>query len=125
MRTKLVILTIVVVMGVFSGENTLQVAEASKPPLDWFAVKFVFGGSVLALLFVLGIQAIRKEEKPYYWIFNFFLFVMVYLMISGSAALLSAGEVTPNSTFFIALSSGGLLGILLSWCLFRYRHLNK
>ena len=112
------------VVGVISGPSALAAAKASEPPIDWGAIIFAFVGSVVAALFVLGIQIYRSKPKYGRLALRFFEPLSVWVLGSGFGALVIstlAKEFGPVGVFFLAIGLGLLLGVAISSLAYRAR----
>jgi len=117
--------TILIIAGAFSGQSIFDAGAASQPPLTWSAIIFIFCGSIIGMLFVIGLQTLRSSPKYGQWAIYFFSLAAAYSLSSGLAAVAFAGNISPASVLFVAIGSGCAVGVLLSWWLYKYRHLNK
>ena len=114
----------VVIAGMFSGPGALEAGAAAQPPIEWSDIPFVFVAGALGMLFVIGIQLFRREPKPSKWALWLLGPASLYLVASGlSAVLLAAshGRVAPHTVLFFAVGAGTLLGVGVSWFLYRRR----
>jgi|GEM_PF-3245682 len=125
MKVKLIILTGIALLGIFSGESALLSANSSKPPIEWHALPFIFGGTALAMLFVIGIQILRSNPKYALRVITLMLVCTAYFLFSGVSAAVIATDFSPASLLFFSMGSGASLGLLISWWLFKIRHRNK
>ena len=114
----------VVIAGMFSGPGALEAGAAAQPPIEWSDIPFVFVGGALGMLFVIGIQLFRREPKPSkraLWLLGP---ASLYFVASGLSAVLlaaSRGGVAPHDVLFFAVGAGTLLGVGVSWLLYRRR----
>ena len=125
MKIKFVVLTGLLIFGILSGESALQSAHASKPPIGWPDLPFIFGGTAIGMLFVIGLQILRSNPKYAQWAILFMSSASAYFLASGLSAVVIAGQISPASLLFVAMGSGATIGLLISWWLFKLRHLNK
>jgi hypothetical protein len=112
------------ILGIISGSSALQAARAANPPITWGAISFIFFGSAFGVVFVLGIQLMRRNSKYAHWAIRLFLPISVYVAGAGaSAAMLDRvrGSVSPPSLFFLIIGGGLLVGLGASWGLFRWK----
>jgi uncharacterized membrane protein YeaQ/YmgE (transglycosylase-associated protein family) len=113
-----------VVAGLASGPASLDSAAAAEPPLDWNAVLFAFVGSTIGMIFVVGIQVMRREDKYARWAFRFMGLVAAYIAASGMSALafaLYASRHSPAAWLFLACGVGAMLGLWICRA-FKRRH---
>ena len=114
----------VVIAGLFSGHGVLEAGAAAQPPIEWSDIPFVFVGGALGMLFVVGIQLFRREPKPSKWALWLLGPASLYFVASGLSAVLlaaSRGGVAPHAVLFFAVGAGTLLGVGVSWFLYRRR----
>jgi hypothetical protein len=125
MKIKIVIFIIMIIVGAFSGQYAYKIALASKPPITWIDINFIFVGSIIAMLYVIGLQVLRRKSKYGQWAIYFSSFIVANIISSGLAAVVFAGKITPASVLFLAIGGGSIIGILIAWRFYTYRHLNK
>ena len=114
----------VVIAGMFSGPGALEAGAAAQPPIEWSDIPFVFVAGALGMLFVIGIQLFRREPKPSKWALWLLGPASLYFVASGLSAVLlaaSRGRVAPQAVLFFAVGAGTLLGVGVSWLLYRRR----
>jgi len=114
----------VVIAGMFSGPGALEAGAAAQPPIEWSDIPFVFVAGALGMLFVIGIQLFRREPKPSKWALWLLGPASLYFVASGLSAVLlaaSRGRVAPHAVLFFAVGAGTLLGVGVSWFLYRRR----
>ena len=114
----------VVIAGMFSGPGALEAGAAAQPPIEWSDIPFVFVAGALGMLFVIGIQLFRREPKPSKWALWLLGPASLYFVASGLSAVLlaaSRGGVAPHAVLFFAVGAGTLLGVGVSWLLYRRR----
>jgi len=105
------------VVGAISGPFALSSARSSQPGLDWNTIAFVFIGTLIGTIFVIGLQILRTESKHGHHALRFFLAVSLFVLGSGIGALAFAvygGQIDPASIFFGAAGIGLVIGVLLS-----------
>jgi len=121
------IIAVVMIAGVFSGSGALEAGAAAQPPIEWPDIPFVFFGSVFGMLFVIGIQLFRREPKYSKWALWFLGPASLYFIASGLSAVFlaaSRGGVAPHAVLFFALGAGAILGVWISWLIYRRRFSN-
>src|SRR5258708_5720290 len=97
------------VVGLASGQRSLQSAAASQPPLAWNDLAFVFIGSTISMTFVVGFQLLRKDPKYGLWALRFITPITIFIAASGVGALavgLHSGQRGPAAWFFLACGIG-------------------
>ena len=112
------------IAGMFSGPGALEAGAAAQPPIEWSDIPFVFVAGALGMLFVIGIQLFRREPKPSKWALWLLGPASLYFVASGLSAVLlaaSSGGVAPHAVLFFAVGAGTLLGVGVSWLLYRRR----
>ena len=117
----------VVIAGLFSGPGALEAGAAAQPPIEWSDIPFVFVGGALGMLFVIGIQLFRREPKFSKWALWLLGPASLYFFVSGLSAVFlaaSRGEVTPHAVLFFSVGAGTLLGVGVSWLIYRRRFQN-
>ena len=97
-------------------------AQSATPPIDWSSIQFAFIGSVIGMLFVIGIQTLRKNPKYGSLAIIAMFMVSLYFASSGVSALIIGGTISPVSLFILVIGLGALLGVGLSSLLFKFRH---
>lgn len=111
-----------VLLGLASGPDVLDSAAASVPPIGWREVPFAFLGSLIAVVFVVGLQLLRAAPTPSRWALRFFGPVSASLAASGVSAaavgLVTLG-VVPHAFLFLALGAGLSLGVFACHAIFR------
>jgi hypothetical protein len=114
MNWRYLLLAIALLAGFASGPSSLESAAASRPPIDWGSLVFLFLGSLVALPVLLGFQALLGKAKALRWGWSLFLFCAVYFTASGFAALVVAfigPGLVPHSFLFLVLGVAMLLGL--------------
>lgn len=122
------IIALIILAGVFSGPAALEAATAAQPPIEWSDIPFVFVGSAFGMLFVIGIQLFRRKSKFSKRALQLLSPASLYFFVSGvSAAFLavSGGEVMPHAFLIFSVGSGTLLGVGVSWLMYRHRFQNE
>jgi hypothetical protein len=79
------------------------------------------------MFFVVGIQLFRREPKPSKWALWLLGPASLYFVASGLSAVFlaaSRGGVAPHAVLFFAVGAGTLLGVGVSWLLYRRRFKN-
>lgn len=115
MDKKAITAAITSILGFATGPISLQTAAMSRPPIDQSALVVILLGTALGLPFVLGIQAARKDSRPFAFFWYLFAVGAIYLLSTGlSAAITSmiAGAVSPHSFLFVVMGIGMSLGLL-------------
>ena len=115
------------ILGALCGPSALDAGAAAQPPITWPDIPFVFFGSVLGILFVIGIQLFRRDPKPSLRPLYFFGVAGLWFVASGlSAVVLSIvrGSVAPFAFVIIAAGAGVLLGVWACRLIFRQRFKN-
>jgi predicted membrane channel-forming protein YqfA (hemolysin III family) len=106
------------VVGLASGQGSLESAAAAQPPLGWGHLAFVFIGSIIGMILVVGFQLMRKDEKYGRWAFRFMTPITIFIAGSGLGALgvaLYSGRHGPAAWLFLACGAGALLGLWACW----------
>ena len=121
------IIAVVMIAGVFSGSGALEAGVAAQPPIEWSDIPFVFVGGALGVVFVIGIQLFRRESKFSKWALWLMGPASLYFFVSGLSAVFlaaSRGEVAPHAVLFFSVGAGTLLGVGVSWLIYRRRFQN-
>jgi hypothetical protein len=116
MKKKLINIS-ALILGLILGPFSLASANASKPPIDWTSILFLFLGSFVGVLFVIGIQIFRRKEKYGRWALSFFMPASLFFFGSGISALITAvirSELGPASCLFLIIGIGLIAGVVLS-----------
>ena len=122
MKNKALINIAAFVLGGISGSSALQTAQAADPPISWGDIPFTFFGSVFGVVFVLGIQILRRDSKWAHWGIRIFLPIALFVFGADCVALTItafAGGVIPASSLFLSIGVGLLIGLKASSMLFR------
>ena len=115
------------IAGMLLGPSSLISAKAASPPIDWASIPFVVTGSIIAVVFIIGIQIIRKDPKYSRVALKIFKSLSVVLLGSGLGALATSvykGEYGPASFFFFAIGVGLITGVLFSEAVYRAKYKN-
>ena len=115
------------IAGVFSGSGALEAGAAAQPPIEWSDIPFVFVGGVLGMLFIIGIQLFAANQNSGKWALWLLGPASLYFFVSGLSAVFfaaSRGEVTPHALLFFSVGAGTLLGVGVSWLIYRWRFKN-
>jgi len=116
------------IVGILSGPSALEQGAAAQPPIAWRDIPFSFLGGAVGMLFVIGIQLVRRNPKPSQWALYFLGPVSVWLTASGlSAALLAFARdgAAPYAFLLLSVGMGALLGVWVCWLIFRLRYANQ
>lgn len=116
-----------VIAGLLSGPGALEVGATAQPPIEWSDIPFVFVGSAIGILFVIGIQLFRREPKHSKWTLWVLGPASIYFVASGFSAVFlaaSRGTVAPYAALFLAVGVGAFLGVGVSWFFYRRRFNN-
>ena len=127
MKVRTWIKLIALIIGILLGPYALSSAKASQPPLQWDFMPFMFIGSVVSFLFVIGIQLVRKDPKYSRSMLRIFLPLSVFIVGSGIGALatdLFSGVFGPASIFFLIIGAGLSIGVLLARLVFNAKFSN-
>ncbi len=124
MNIKNTLYVVAVILGLASGKSALLAAQSSVPPIDWESVQFAFVGSVIGMLFVVGIQKIRKNPKHGTLVIIGMYIVSLYFVSSGVSAFIISGTISPVSVFVFVVGLGALLGVGVSSILFKFHNVN-
>ena len=106
------------VIGLASGNGSLESAAAAQPPLGWGDLAFTFIGSIIGMILVVGFQLMRKDEKYGRWAFRLVTPIAIFVAGSGLGALgvaLYSGQCGPAAWLFLACGAGALLGLWVCW----------
>ena len=117
----------VVIAGVLSGPGALEAGAAAKPPIQWSDIAFAFFGSVLGMLFVIGLQLSRRDPKPSRRALHFLGPASLWFAVSGLSAAIIAfarGYSDPYAFLVLAIGMGSSLGVGACWIIFRRRFEN-
>jgi hypothetical protein len=127
MNIRNLLIAIALLAGLASGPSSLESAALSQPPLEWSDLAFVLVGCAVALLLVLGFQALIGNNKALSWGWAFFAFAAIYLIATGASAAafsVSNGSVGPYSFLFLALGAGSTVGLSIIKLAFASRFKN-
>jgi hypothetical protein len=124
MKNKTLINIAAFVLGGISGSSVLQTAQTADPPINWGDIPFIFFGSVFGVVFVLGIQILRRDSKWAHWGIRIFIPIALFVLGAGAAAITIAaftGGVIPASLLFLSAGAGLLIGLGVSSMLVRWK----
>ena len=119
---KITLYVVAVIPGLASGKSALVAAQSAAPPIDWGSIQFAFIGSVIGMLFVIGIQTLRKNPKYGRLAIIAMFMISLFFASSGVSAFIISGTFSPVSLFIFSIGLGALLGVGLSSLLFKFRH---
>ena len=105
-------------IGLASGQGSLQSAAAAQPQLAWGDLGFAFICSAIGMILVVGFQLLRKDEKYGRWALRFMTPITIFIAASGVGALVVAlysGQRGPAAWFFLVCGAGALLGLWVCW----------
>ena len=112
------------VLGSISGSSAMQPAQTADPQINWWNIPFIFFGSAFGVVFVLGIQILRRDSKWAHWGIRIFVPIALFVFGAGAVAVTMAafaGGVTPASFVFLSAGVGLLIGLGVSSMLIRWR----
>jgi hypothetical protein len=116
-----------IAVGVALGPCALASAKASRPPIEWSAIPFVFVGSVVAAVFVIGVQVLRSNPQHGRFAFCFFTPLSMFFLGSGVRGIATAilrGEFGPASILILAIGLGSVFGVFFSRMAYRMKFKN-
>lgn len=125
MKSRKPILIAAFLLGLASGWSALESARASVPPIEWNTIPFVLVGSIVGMLFVLGMQIARRNPKPARFAIRAFEAISLAFLGAGLSALaVSAAKYgwLPSGVLFAVVGVGSLVGVALAAALFRWRY---
>lgn len=105
------------VLGGVFGSSVLQTAQITDPPINWEDIPFIFFGSAFGVIFVLGIQILRRDPRWAHWGIRIFTPITLFVLGAGSVAVtisaLGSG-IIPASLVFLSAGVGLLVGVLFT-----------
>jgi len=119
MKTKWVLSIAATVFGLISGESALMAAQRANPPIDWNTIQYIFIGSVLGMIFVIGIQLLRRDPKYANFAITAMLPVSLYFLSSGVSALSLSSTISPASSTVLVVGVGALTGVGFSSLIYK------
>jgi hypothetical protein len=122
MKIKITLYVVAIIIGLVSGKGALVAAQSTVPPIDWGSIQFAFVGSVIGMVFVIGIQTLRKNPKYGSLAIIVMFIVSLFFVSSGVSAFIISGTISPVSLFILVIGLGALLGVGLSSLFFKFRH---
>ena len=114
----------VAILGLISGPSALEAGAAALPPIEWSGVSFAFFGSAVAMVFLVGLQLLRREPRPAIWALRLLDIVSVFFVAAGVSAItltIFGGSFRPYAALFLAIGIGAIMGLYLSRLGFRLR----
>ena len=124
MKKKILINIAVFILGCVFGPSALQTAQIANPPINWEDIPFIFIGSAFGVIFVLGIQVLRRESKWAHWGIRICTPIALFVLGAGAAAVTIASfadGVIPASLLFLSAGVGSLIGLGVSSMLARWK----
>lgn len=118
------IAVVAAVVGLALGQSSLESAAAAQPPLGWGDLAFIFIGSTIGMILVVGFQLLRKDQKYGRWALRFMTPISIFIAASGVGALavaLYSGQRGPAAWLFLACGIGAMLGLWVCWLLHKRR----
>ncbi len=112
------------VIGLLLGPSSLNSVKMAKPPIDWAAIPFILIGCIIAVVFVVGIQVLRKNPKYGHFAILSFTSLSLFVFGSGVGALVVGsfnGEYGPSSFVILSMSVGLIIGLNLIKVVYRVR----
>ena len=94
--------------SVFSSTNT------TVPPIQWRDLPLAFVGCAFGMLFIIGIQLLRRDPRPARFGFRFMITAALFFVASGvGSSTLAAlrGGVTPEPFLLLAIGCGAFAGL--------------
>jgi len=122
MRTVQVLSIVAVISGLMLGPWALQSSQAASPPFSWSDIPFVFVGSAIGVLFVVGFQVLMGKQGPARVASWFFGIIGIHVASSGvSAAVVAAlrDDVGPGALLMVSVGTGTIMGALLAGMAYR------
>jgi hypothetical protein len=124
MKNRTVINIGAFILGGVSGSSALQTAQIADPPISWGDIPFIFFGTALGLVFVLGLQILRRKSKWAHCGIRIFMPITLFVLGAGGVALAICtfrSAVIPASLFFLSAGAGLLVGLGISSMLFQWK----
>ena len=122
MKTVPVLSAVAVIAGLVVGPWALEAAQAARPPIDWSDIPFVFVGSAVGVLFVVGLQVLMGKQGPARFASWFFGIIGMHVASSGVSAVVIAafrGGVGPSALLFTSVGIGTIVGALFAGVAYR------
>ena len=116
LRRRSVVFALIALAGTFNGPSALRSAQASIPPIEWSHLAFVFFGSLVAMVVVLGIQAATKSLSGLKIGWYFFFFAAAFQLGAGFSAMVFAMSVRfsdPSAYFMFCCGLGMATGLYI------------
>src|SRR3954471_13270371 len=113
MKVVPILSIVAVAAGLLSGPEVLEAAEAAVPAHEWRDLPFIFAGSLVAVVIVVGLQIAMRKEKPARiasWLFGL---GALYIAVSGLSALgfaLYRATIEASAFIFLAMGIGTIAG---------------
>jgi hypothetical protein len=105
------------VVGLASGQGSLEWAIAVSPPFDGGDVMLAFAASTVGMALVMSLQLLQKDDGYGARAFRFLMPIAMFTAASGAAALVVAiylGTQGPAAWLFLAYGVGAMLGLWTS-----------
>jgi hypothetical protein len=120
-RTKLIGMGLAVI-GLVSGPYALRSAQLAQPPLGWPDLAFIFAGSIVGIVLVLGFQALLRNPRAVRWGWLLFGANAAFFVGAGVSSLITSlviGNGGPSSVMFLVIGVGISTGLVLCRYCFR------
>lgn len=124
MKNKTLINIGAFVLGGVCGSSALRTAQTANPAINWEDIPLIFFASTFAVVFVLGIQILRRDSKWAHWGIRVFMPIALFVSGAGGVAVTIAafaGGVIPASLLFLSVGVGLLIGVGVSSILVRWK----
>lgn len=124
MKLRHWVLFVALIVGLLSGPSAMDAAASAAPLIDWSTIPIAFGGAFLGMLFVIGIQLVRRDPSSGRWALLILGVLSVFLIGTGVSSLVSSlmsADVEPSSALFLALGLGAVLAVCACGLIFRRR----
>ena len=116
---------IAVLIGAFSGPEVQETGSVVDLSYASQHIGILILLTAAAMFLVIVFQVLRRNSKFGRWAIGFMACVSAFFLSAGLEAFVYAGTATSISLMYLAVGTGGVLGVLCAWGVFLRRHLKK
>jgi hypothetical protein len=120
MHIRGAVITALILAGLVAGPWALKSASATAH--QWSDIPFILIGSVICVLFILGIQVFFRKYYVARSMWQVFGAVSLFISASGFSAMTASimvGTIAPSTFIFLAFGLGIVCGLSLARVVYR------
>jgi len=114
-----------VFVGAFSGPAVHDSGSMADLSYGSRNISLVILLTAAAMFLVVVVQVLRKDPKFGRYAIGCMASGSAFFLSAGLSAFVYAGTATSVSLMYLGIGTGGVLGLLCAWGVFKRRHLNK